>query len=146
VRLRYKKFSVSDDWEYVSSRAVSHLVDDTCGMIAIDIDTGHRVAAAIFDHLFKGSAQVHVMIDNPRVLRHGFLEAAADFVFNFLDKQVCFGLTPASNLKAMRFNTRVCGFTEAYRIPNGYAPGKDLVLMQLLKEDCIQLSRTSEDV
>jgi hypothetical protein len=143
VNIHYKAFSVREDWVYVSERAMPKLVEDTCGIIAVDLDTGQRVAAAIFDHILEGSAQVHIMIDKPTVLRHGFLEEAADFIFNFMGKEVVFGLTPAGNEKALKFNKRA-EFKEVYRVPNGFAVGTDLVMMQLLKEECTYLPYIEE--
>ena len=145
MKIRYRPFNVEEDWEYVKARAVPVLVEDTCGIIAVDIETGRRVGAAIFDHLLEGSAQVHIMLDHPIVLKHGFMASAADYIFNYRNKKVVYGLTPSGNKKAIKFNKKV-EFKDVYRIPNGYSDGVDLIIMQLLKEDCTYLPRIEEDV
>ena len=83
MKIWYKAFDAKEDWNYVYTRAKPNLVDDTCGIVAVDLETNTRVGAAIFDRLTPSGAQVHIMIDNPLVHRHGFLIEAADFVFNY---------------------------------------------------------------
>ena len=136
--IRYRAFNLARDWPYVTDRAFPKLVEDTCGVMAVDIETGENVAAAIFDHLLHNSAQVHIMIDKPMVLKHGFMEEVADFIFNFMGKGVVLGLTPASNTAAIKFNKHA-EFKEVCRIPNGFREDVDLVMFQLLKEECTYL-------
>ena len=145
MKINYRAFNLAADWPYISATAKPKLVEDTCGVIAYDVETGKTVAAAIFDHLWPTSAQVHLVIEKPMVLRHGFLEEAADFIFNFMGKKVVFGLTPANNKAAVKFNKHA-EFKEKHRIPDGFAEGTDLIMFQLLREECSYLPYPEGDV
>jgi len=138
VIIRYRALSIQHDWGWVLERTNPKLVEDTCGIVAYDVETGEIAAMAIFDHLWSTSATAHILVEHPMVLRHGFIEEAADFIFNFMGKQVLIGQTPSTNVKALKM-AHYIGFKEVYRVPNGLGEGKDMVITQLVKEECKHL-------
>lgn len=94
-----------------------------------------RLAAVVLDSWSANSCLSHVVIEDPIALRHGLLETTCLYVFNVKGLGLLTGLTPADNLKALKFNKSV-GFRETYRISNGYKPGVDFVLQEMRKDEC----------
>lgn len=123
----------SSDWSWVRERAHPVLCQDTEGVVAEK--DGALVAAAIFDSFSWNSCLSHIVIEDPFVLRHRFLELAFSFPFAIKKVALVTGLTPADNLPALRFNRKI-GFRETYRIPEGYKPGIDFVFQEMRKDEC----------
>lgn len=122
-----------DDWPWIADRAAPVLCADTQGLVAL---RGQRlVAAAVFDSWSPNSCQSHIIIEDPFVLRHGFLNWAMNLVFVYNKRNLMTGLTPADNAKALKFNKHI-GLREVYRIPEGYKPGVDFVLQEMRKDEC----------
>lgn len=123
----------SDDWPWVKAEASPVLCQDTDGIVAVRGD--QLLAAAIFDSFSANSCLAHIVVKDPMVLRHGFLETGFRFVFEFKNRGLMTGLTPADNEAALRFNKKI-GFREVYRIPEGYRVGIDYVLQEMRKDEC----------
>jgi hypothetical protein len=121
-------------WEWIYSRASPELTRRTKGVVALD-ERGTILACAVFDSWTYTSGQVHVAIANPMVLRHGFVEECMDYFFNTCERQIMIGLTPANNVKSLKFN-RHLGFQEVYRVKDGYDYGVDYVVQELRKSEC----------
>ena len=51
------------------------------GIVAVNKATGEQVAACVMDNWTNNSVQCHYIIDTPIVLRHGFLECVANYIF-----------------------------------------------------------------
>lgn len=92
-------------------------------------------AIAVFDSFTKNACNVHLAIDNPRVIKYGFLSEIARYLFVQRDRTRIFGLVPSTNRKALKLDTHI-GFTEVTRIPNALAEGIDYVVLELRREDC----------
>lgn len=122
-----------EDWFWVHSRCAPKRVQDTKGIIA-ERD-GEIIAACVMDSWTWTSVQVHMAIDQPTVLRHGFLEEIAEYVFDTCDKKVMIGLVPGHIEAALKLNKHI-GFTEIFRIEDGFNEGIPYVVMQLRKEHC----------
>ena len=122
-----------EDWPWVVKEASPVLCEDTEGIVAVRGDK--LLAAAVFDSFSANSCLSHVIIKDPMVLRHGFLEVGFKLVFEVRNRRLLTGLTPADNLEALRFNKRI-GFREVYRIPEGYKVGIDYVLQEMRKDEC----------
>ena len=127
-----------EHWPWIKDRAHPILCEDTTGLVALrgrDV-----VAACAFDSWSGGACLGHIAIDDPFVLRRGFLECAFDFVFNYANRLVMMGLTPGDNDKALNFNRKI-GMKEVYRIKDGYEPGIDYVLQEMRKDECRWLEK-----
>lgn len=121
------------EWEWISRRARPVRSADTTGFVAY---RGTDIAGVVvFDSWSPNACMAHIAIEDPFILRHGLLEACCDFVFNHAGRDVVIGLVPANNEKALRFDQHI-GFTEAYRIKDGYSRGTDYVLMEMRRETC----------
>jgi hypothetical protein len=131
----------SSDWEWIKARAAPILCEDTDGVVALR--GSDLIAAAVFDSWSETSCLAHIVIEDPFVLRHGFLETGFRFVFEFKKRILMTGLTPADNPEALRLNKKM-GFREVYRIPEGCKKGVDYVLQELRRDECRWLHRKLE--
>ena len=129
------------DWPWIKAQASPVLCEDTTGIIAVR--NGIRVAAAVFDSWSPNSCLAHLIIQDPFVLRHGFLHQAFRLVFITRDRGLMTGLTPANNRKALALNKHI-GFREVYRIPDGHKPGIDSVLQIMIRDECRWLDLPKE--
>ena len=120
-------------WRWLEDRAKPIRCEDTTGFIALRDNS--IIAAVAFDSWTENSGLAHIAIEDPFVLRHGFLELAFGFAFHHADRGIMLGMTPADNEKALRFNKRI-GFQEVYRVKDAYRPGIDYVLQEIRRENC----------
>jgi len=137
VRRAAFTFGVIDldhDWAWISQKLRCHMVEDSGGIIARD-HNGEYCAAVVFDSFTETSCCCHIVVENPLVIRHGFLQTAAMAVFIHGGRHVVIGITPSDNEKALRFNRKV-GWQELYRVRDGYAFGVDLVVQEMRRETC----------
>lgn len=146
MRAHFREFHGPSDWGWV----LLHLpglkrVEDTGGIMCIDLDTNETVAGVVFDTWTHSSVCVHQIVTNPMVLRHGFFEEVADYVFNVAEREVMVGLVPANNEKALKLNEKI-GFKECGRVPDAIMLGLDLIIMQVHKEDCTFWTPQAEPV
>ena len=135
MKIQYGAFSMQRDWGWVCAQVPLTYVEDTCGIMAVDLETGKTVGAVIFDNWTANSVQTHFIITTPMLLRHGFLEQAYDFIFNEKGCKFMYGLVPSNNHKACTLNKHM-GFTEKTRMTDAYADGVDFILMELKRENC----------
>lgn len=117
-----------------------NICEDTRGITAI-ID-GKPVAVCVFDNWSHNSCMIHIWIENPFVLRHGFAEEVFNFVFNSGRTKII-GITPSENLKALKFIKNI-GFVEIGRIKDGSKVGVDYVLTEMTKDKCRYLQEGSQ--
>jgi hypothetical protein len=117
--------ALSDDFRPI-------ICEDTRGIIA-ERD-GKFQAIVLFDHWSASSVSIHIKIDNPMVIRHGFLDELFNFVFESGRSKII-GCTPANNKEALKFIKHV-GFEEVFRIKDGNDFGEDYVITEMLKENC----------
>ncbi len=136
---RFVTIDIKRDWGWVSSKLQCHLVEDSGGFLAVDRH-GDYCAAIVFDSFTATSACCHILIENPLVIRRGFLQMAAKAIFVHGGRHVIIGLTPANNDKALEFNRRI-GWKEVYRVRDGYAFGIDCVIHEMRREECRWLSK-----
>lgn len=124
----------SDEWPRWAEQAQCVLCEDTKGMVA-ETDKGVPLAAAIFDNWTYTSCNIHIVIEKPIVLKHGFLNEIGNYIFNTCGRIMLLGCTPANNVKALKFNKHA-GMKEVYRLKDGYDVGIDYVFTQMLKDEC----------
>lgn len=121
-------------WDWFLRRNPIAKMSNATGVACEDED-GVIWAVCILDNWTPNSVESHLCIDNPMCLRHGFLEEIARFVYHVSGRKMVMGIVPSNNKRALRLNAHI-GFTEVARIPDGYEDGVDLVVLQLLKENC----------
>jgi RimJ/RimL family protein N-acetyltransferase len=121
-------------WSTIPDNARPRKCEDTKGIVAID--AGKIVAIAVFDSWTANSCMIHIWIENPLVLKHGFAEEVFEYIFGEESgREVVIGCTPANNEKALKFIKHI-GFEEIGRIPDGFERGVDFVLTTMRKESC----------
>lgn len=121
------------DWTWITEKIPLTRVQDTCGIVAYDEHDDSILACVIFDNFTYKTVQAHWIIEKPIALRHGLIERALKFVFETCNKNRIYGIVAENNAKALRLNARI-GFKEVYRIPEGYGPETDYIVMELTDE------------
>lgn len=107
----------------------------TRGIVAYDQNTHLTAAVFIAQEWTKTSVQVHQVIIRPMVIRHGWFEEIADFMFNRAGRLKLYALVPDNNPRALAVNEK-CGFVEKARLEDAYDIGVDYIVMELKREDC----------
>lgn len=122
------------EWKWIQERAHTILCGDMCGIVARNT-SGEIQAVAVFDSFTVNACNVHLAIENPMVIKHGFINEIARYAFVVRDRTRLFGLVPSNNRAAIKFDTHI-GMKEITRVPNALAEGVDYIIMQMTKEDC----------
>lgn len=135
MNIQFREFIGHHDWGFVNSILPILRVEDTCGIMAIDLDTNTTVGAAIMDNWTQNSVQCHFLITTPMVLKHNFLECCYNFMFNEHKVKYIYGLVPSNNEKALKFNAHM-GFTVKTTLEEAFQVGVDYVIMELKRENC----------
>lgn len=123
----------ANEWKWVQSR--THLIacEDSQGLVAYDNDIIQAIA--VFDSFTVDACSVHFAIDNPLVIKHGFLTEIARHLFIQCGRKRIFGLVPSTNDKALKLDKHI-GMEEVARIPNAVKEGVDYVVLSMAKEQC----------
>lgn len=140
MKIMFRAFHGPTDWGWVNEQVGVLQVEDTSGIMAIDVETNTTVGACILDNWTANSVQAHFMANSPLVLRHGFVEECFDYVFNYADKKFIYGMVPSDNEKALKLNAHM-GFTEVLRLPEAFKDGVDYIVMELKRENCKYLPK-----
>ena len=135
VNVVFRKINCDDDWDWVTDKVPLLLIPDMTSILAIDKDTGDRLACCIMDTWTNSSCQIHFVIANPLVLRHGFFQEISRFVFDTSKRIKMIGIVPSDNERALRMDRKI-GFVEVARIKDGHDFGVDSVVMELTRENC----------
>lgn len=143
MRIHFRAFHGPSDWGWCQQQVAFKQVEDTSGIMAIDVDTNETVGAWIMDNWTNNSVQCHFMITSPLVLRHGFLEEGFDYIFNHCGRKYIYAFCASNNLAAINFISRL-GFTEVARLPEAFEDSIDYVLMQCTRDDCKRLPQIAE--
>ena len=143
MNVEYRKFVGEWDWGWINQQVGIKQCEDTNGIMAIDSDKNATVGACVMDNWTANSVQCHFMLTDPLILKHQFLECCFDFMFNTCDVNKIYGLVPANNEKAVKFNTHL-GFTIKSRLEEAFEDGVDYLLMELKREDCLHLPATEK--
>lgn len=120
-----------EQWGLVHEALGLRWVEDTRGIWAVRDNA--PVALCVLQNWTQSSVCAHLWVGNPMVLRHGFFEEVADFVFNKAGMYTMIGMVPANNEKALKLNKHI-GLSELCRIPDGFSPGEDWVIMTANRE------------
>jgi hypothetical protein len=134
VKVTFRRIDSSEDWEWVIARIPLLLVPDMTSILAVN-EKDEILAACVMDTWTETSCQVHFTIENPFVIRHGFLHEISKFVFDDSGRLAMYGLVPADNKKALNLDKKI-GFIEITRLKDAYKKGVDYVLLELRKSHC----------
>lgn len=127
-----------EDFAWLEARAGCALTPRARGIRALDASGATRGVVA-YDMWTPTSCQAHMAVDTPAawrpLLRHCF-----HYPFQALGLQLLLGIIPAHNAKSLAM-ARALGFRETYRVRDGWAPGDDMVVHEMRREDCRWLTR-----
>lgn len=140
--IRFEPMTTDAQWVWFKSRTHVILCEDTQGIVALDGDD-KILAILVADSFSPDSCNVHMAIDNPVVIRRGFLQEVARHLFIACNRNHIFGLVPANNKKALKFDKHI-GFKEVARIPDGVGSGTDYVVLRMDKATCPWLEQREE--
>lgn len=135
MKIQFRAFSGVVDWGWVKQRLPLKQVEDTMGIMAIDLETNATIGACIMEHWTRTSVHIHFMMDSPLLIRHGFFEEIADFVYNVAEREIAIGTIP-SNIEASIALAKHVGFEEICRIPGAMDVNVDTVILTIRKEQC----------
>jgi len=100
----FRYLDIAHDWAWITEKIGVLQVEDTIGIMALDLDTGENVGACIMDNWTNNSVQCHFAVTKPMILKYGFMECCFTFMFNDVGVQKVYGQVPGNNEKALRFN------------------------------------------
>lgn len=132
--IEFARMTTQEQWAWFKERTHVILCEDTQGIVAMD-ESGSILAILVADSFSPDSCNVHMAVDNPMVIRHGFLNEVARHLFITCGRNHIFGLVPSNNTKAIKFDKHI-GFEEVARIPDGVGSGTDYVVLRMDKETC----------
>ena len=136
MNIEFRAFIGQYDWGWVQQICPIVRCEDTSGIMAIDLDTNTTVGAFMMDNWTNNSVQCHFMVANPMVLKHGFLELCADYVYNEQNVANVYALVPANNAKAVKLNKHM-GYTTIACLDEAFEVGVDYLLMGMKRDDCV---------
>ena len=132
--MKFVPLTDAADWIWIKARTQVIAMEDSQGLVVYN-DDGSIAAGAVFDSFSPDGCMVHWAVDNPWVLRHGFLQEIARHLFVTCKRERIFGLVPSNNKKAIKFDLHV-GMREVARIPHALGEGVDYIVMTMTKAEC----------
>jgi hypothetical protein len=118
---------------WLEARAGCLLTPGARGVAAVD-DKGHTRGVVAYDCWTESAAQAHMAVDTPMAWR-ALLPHVFTYPFLSAGKRLLLGIIPASNRRSVAMTKRL-GFSEAYRVRDGWAAGDDLVVFEMRREEC----------
>jgi hypothetical protein len=89
-----------------------------------------------YDNWTMNAVQMHMWIPQPgKFTNRHFIREAFRYPFEIGNLGLVIGCIPADNEPSLEFTRRI-GFTETYRIKDGWDVGVDLVLHEMRREEC----------
>jgi len=123
---------ITRDWDIIRSELGCKLTEDTKGIVVAKDD--EMVGAVIFQMWSFTAVQCHWWLNDPMILRHGFLEEVYRYIFIECGLDMLIGLVAADNKAALKLDKHI-GFKEVFRVPNGWKKDIDQVVLIGTRED-----------
>jgi hypothetical protein len=133
--IKFKKLDHPHEWMWVKQRAHPMPVEDTEGIVAYEDTTGKIAGVVVMDSWTPSGCQAHFAIDNPVCIRRGLFNMVAEYVYDIRGRKYIFGLVPADNERAYKFDLKM-GFKEVARVPEGYNVGVDYIVVRMSRDEC----------
>jgi RimJ/RimL family protein N-acetyltransferase len=125
-------------------RGVPLTLTDDFQAIARLSDNDERLMGIVAYNNFCGKiCSMHIVGDGNWVSRE-FIRIAFDYPFNQCGLKAILSPIASNNTKALKFDLHF-GFQEVHRVKDGWEQGVDLILLQLLKEECRYLGKESHE-
>ena len=123
------------EWRWFKERTSVNFMEDTVGIIAYETNDESILGCCVADDFGVDNCNAHIALDNPMVLRKGFLNEVAEWLFVGNERLRIFAWIPSSNHKSLKFAQNV-GFTKKCVIEHGNSEGIDTVVMVMHRDDC----------
>ena len=136
--IKFRAMTEPADWDWFLDRIPTMRGPDSQGIVAYD-DRGIQ-AICVSERFTVDACNIHMAIDNPLVIRAGFLCEIASHLFETNSRNRVFGTIPSNNEKSLRLGRHV-GFVEVARIADAYDKGVDSIIVRMDKEACRWLNR-----
>lgn len=134
MKVKFRCF-VSADVLTIKSVMPYALTEATRGIVAYNADTAETLAIFVAEDWTQTAASVHQVILNSMVLRHGWFEEIAQYMFTEAGRKKLFAVVPDTHTKALRLNEKL-GFTQVARLEDAVAEGIDYLVLELKRENC----------
>lgn len=134
MRVTFRPMNFAYDWPWIKGSLHVNYSEDTKGFVVED-EYANRVGAAIFRDWSITSVAVHQLILNPFIIRHGYYEEIAKYVYVTADRATIYGPTPSDNKIAAKLNKHI-GFKVEATLKDAVMFGVDLIIFRLDKNDC----------
>jgi hypothetical protein len=105
------------------------------GVVAYDAETHETLAVLVAQEWTHTCCYVHQVILKTFVIRHGWFEEVANWLFTIANRIKLYAMVPSKNERAVKLNTKL-GFKEIVRLEDAYDHGEDFILMELKREEC----------
>lgn len=125
------------DFPWIVARTQCALTPGARAVKAVDT-TGAIRGMVLYDGWTLNACQAHMAVDSPIVWRH-LLGPAFAYPFLEAGRGVILATIPSHNTRSVRL-ARHFGFSDVARIRDGWAPGDDLFVLQMRREECRFLS------
>ena len=134
MKVKFRAF-VNADVLTVREKMDYALTESTRGIVAYNAESAETLAIFLAEGWTETSASVHQVILNSMVIRHGWFEEIASFMFTVAERKKLFTIVPDNHVKAIKLNGKL-GFTQVARLQEAYAVGVDYLLLELKRENC----------
>ena len=138
----FKPMTEAYEWNWITERALCSRSRDTQGIMAYD-SVGKLQAGVVFDGINLASCNVHVAIDNPLVIRRGFLNHGFEYLFKVLGLERVFCAIKATNEKSLNFAKKL-GFEQEAILKNRFPDNVDYIVFRMEKEACRWIEQEKE--
>lgn len=134
VKVKFRAFAPADVLT-IRQKMPYAMTEVTTGIVAYNADTAETLAIFVAEDWTSNAANVHQVILNSMVLRHGWFEEIADFMFTRAGRKKMFAVVPDGHTKALSLNEKI-GFTQVARLEDAVADGIDYLILELKRENC----------
>ena len=104
--IMFRRLTEPYDWDWFAKRTHTIACADSQGIVAYD-KKGVVHGVCVLDSFTVDACSVHLAIDNPFVIRHGFLNEIALHAFITCGRKRLFGLVPSTNEKARKLDEHI---------------------------------------
>lgn len=122
-----------EHYPWIAKRAQLVIGPGFSALEAVD-DAGRIHAMVGYDGWCPGSVSMHVAMDNPAAMR-SLIKPAFAIPFVQIEIPIVKGMVLSDNPRALALDLHL-GFKEVARLRDWWAPGIDVILLEMRREDC----------
>lgn len=134
MKVRFRPF-VEADLLTILQKMPFSLSTNSAGIVAYDPDTAETLAVLVAQEWTFTACHVHQVVLRPFVMRHGWFEEIARWLFTTGSRLKLYATVPSNNSRALSLNKKL-GFKEVARLEQAYDKDIDFILMELKREEC----------